>query len=62
MEEVNIYKIMVIWPNGTITDETITEVPETNHRITIQGKNYRIVESHVSAVPERWEFILTLSY
>lgn len=50
---------MVILPGGEIIDIELSELPASG-RITIQGRSYRITESHLSCVP-RWKWVLTLA-
>ena len=49
-EEKSGYKCIVIYPSQVVSDVWLGEIPITGHRITIEGKSYRIVEAHESMV------------
>lgn len=56
------YQVMCIMPNGVVEDATVSfPIPLVNQRVTIQDKSYRVVEAHSSAVPDKWDFIISLA-
>lgn len=58
-EEIKLFHIMVIMPNGVVTDVDATESPRTGQYFSILGRSYRVLECHESA-HENWTHCATL--
>jgi hypothetical protein len=52
---------MIILNDGQVFDTESELEPKFNDSFMYKGKNFRISECHQSAVPEMWDFVITLA-